>query len=236
MRPVPPAHVRAALVAVLDIPIPPPAYVTLHLERLSGWLRSIIELGLDHADQDDVVVMAVRDAATALDDPDLEPFVGPRRPALSPVPRRRHDEPMSPSPEDTARTWSPALRTMARRVAQERRKARLWREQYERLQKDLDWAKGRLSSAATFGDIYHQETELALEYRPGREFPVGSPEPDCERVLGQNGVIFRRRSIGKPAFVQWIAQPPNGDGEPHLWRRLNDGDEPMIMRELLPLV
>lgn len=236
MQPVPAGHARVAMVTAFDVPIPPPPYLKLDLELMARWLRGIIELGLEHADQDDVGLAAVRDAGTVLEDPDLAPFIGPAEPIVNSALRAMHANGNTPPAQGRPTVPSAALRTMARRVAQERRKARLWREQYERLQKDLDWAKGRLASAATFGDIYHQETQLALEYRPGREFPVGSPEPDCERVLGQNGVIFRRRGIGKPAYVQWVAQPPNGDGAPYSWRRLNDGDEPMIMRELLPLV
>jgi hypothetical protein len=192
--------------------------------------------GVGAADRDGVRLAAVRDAETVLEDPDLAPLIGPAEPIVNSAPRAMHANGDTPPTQGQQATSSAALRMMARRVAQERRKARLWREQYERLQKDLDCAKRRVASAATFGDICYRETQLVLEYRPGRKFPVGSPEPDCELVLGQNGIIYRRRGIGKPAYVQWVAQPPNGNGVPYSWRSLNDGDQPMIMRELLPLV
>lgn len=231
MQPVPAGHVRVAMVAAFDVPIP---YLPIDLELMAMWLRGIIKLGMERVDcQDDVRIVAVRDAETVLGDPDLAPLIGPAKPIVNSAPQAMHANGDTPPTQGQQATSSAALRMMARRVAQERRKARLWREQYERLQRDLDCAKRRVASAATFADIYRRETQLVLEYRLGRKFPVGSPEPDCELVLGQNGIIYRRRAIGKPAYVQWV----NGNGVPYSWQQLNnDDDQSMVMRELLPLV
>lgn len=238
MQPIPAGHVRVAMVAAFDIPIPPPPYLKLDLELMTRWLRGVIELGLEHSDQDDVSLVAVRDAGAVLEDPDLVPFIGPARPIVSSVLRTMHGDDGStpPNPEDAAQTWSPALRTMARRVAQERRKARLWQQKYEGLQKNVSWTQKRLANASVLADIERQEALIALDYRPGRTFPPGSPEPDCDRVISPNGVVWTREAIGHPPYGHWRARAPHGNDKTYSWTFLNSGDDAMTLTELLPLV
>lgn len=234
MRPIPPSHVRTAHVIALDIPIPPPVYLTFHSDRLDEWLRRIIELGLEHADQDDVDLVGVRGAADVLEDPDLAEFIGPRKPSLEHFIQVAHER--ASRGAATRAPDSAPLRTMARRLAQQRRRAHAWKQEAEQLRADLDRVRQRADDVSTFGAIRSQEIDLELEHRPGRVFVHGSPEPKCERVLAANGVVFKRQSAGG-SYSRWVAQPPKGDGAPYSWSQLvGNGLSAWPLTEMLPLV